>query len=201
VESARRVGREAMSRWSHQGFQTQHCYDAYAQAMNMLYTGDGPGAHRTIVTIWPMLEESMLMRVQTVRVHMRHARARAAVAAAGARPAEAKRLLALAEKDARAVLRERRPWSDGLGALLLASIAAARRQDAEAVQLLERAIAMLEQVDMRLYAAAARRWQGTIRGGGEGDAQVAAADAWMLQAGVKRPPAMADALSPMGRGR
>jgi hypothetical protein len=132
-----------------------------------------------------------------VRILSRWARGRCAIAAARARPADARSLLALGAKDARALKGERWGWAEPLGALLDAGIAiAGARDDARARTLLERAASGLDGVDMALHAAAARRTLGTLVGGDEGRALVAGADAWMTAQGIVSPARMTAMLVP-----
>jgi hypothetical protein len=61
---------------------------------------------------------------------------------------------------------------------------------------LEAAIASLDALDTRLYAAAARRRLGQILGGDEGAALIRAADAFMAERAIARPERMAAMLAP-----
>ena len=103
---------EVMERWSHEGFHVQHMNRLYDEAQIDLYEGQGAAAWRRVAEQWARLERSHLLRVQQVRVFMRHLRGRAALAAAAGRAPGA--LLHAAEDDARALAGEgapgRKPW-------------------------------------------------------------------------------------------
>jgi hypothetical protein len=198
--AGRRAAGEAMSRWSHAGFQVQHCFDHYAASQADLYSDDAASAYRRLLTAWPMLEDSMLLRVQLIRVWMLQMRASSATALASSKTpgAETKRLLAAAAKDVRAIRREGMEWSNAMATALSACIAAANGQQREAAEIMGEAAAALDKVEMRLLAACARRRQGEWKGGAEGTALIADADEWMRGQGVRKPDRMAWALLPGG---
>ena len=200
VAGARRMSGEAMSRWSHAGFQVQHCFDNYAASQADLYSDDAASAYRRLITAWPLLEESMLLRVQLIRVFMLQARANAAVALAATRApgADNKRYLALATRDMRALAREGMDWASALARSTEACILATSGQMREAMSLMTTAIADFEKVEMRLNAAAARRRLGEWRGGAEGAALMVDADEYMRGQGVRKPDRMAWAMCPGG---
>ena len=101
-------------------------------------------------------------------------------------------LLRAADRDARRLHREGKPWSKALSIPILAGVAAARGDRPTAARLFAEAVTQLEAVDMSLYAAAARRRLGEILGGDEGRAHVDQADAWMARQGIQDPSRMAD---------
>jgi hypothetical protein len=197
---ARRVAGETMSRWSHAGFQVQHCFDNYAASQADLYMDDAASAYRRLITTWPVLVDSMLMRVQLIRCSMLQARASCAIALAATRAPgpDNKRLLAQATRDARAIAKEGMEWSSALARALEASIAATSGQMRSGQGLMAEAVAAFEKVEMRLLAAAARRRLGEWKGGAEGLALVADADEMMRAQGIRKPDRMAWALVPGG---
>jgi hypothetical protein len=197
---ARRVAGETMSRWSHAGFQVQHCFDNYAASQADLYMDDAASAYRRLITTWPVLQESLLLRVQLIRCFMLQARASAAIALASTRAPgpDNKRLLAQAMKDTRAIAGEGMEWSSALARALEASILATSGQGRAAQGLMAEAIAAFEKVEMRLLAAAARRRLGEWKGGADGAALIADADEMMRAQGVRKPDRLAWALMPGG---
>jgi serine/threonine protein kinase len=203
AEAAEREGREAIDRWSRQGTHAPHYYAAYAEAEVALYRGGADAAeaaHRRLLAFWPTLDESLLLRVQFIRIEALHLRARTALAAAasatGSGVADRSALLRAAEADARRIEREAMPWSDPLAALLRAALSSARGDREGAIGRLEAAARGCDATDMALYAHAARRRQGELLGGDAGRALVDAADAWLRARGVACPDRLVAALAP-----
>jgi hypothetical protein len=187
---------EVMARWSHDGFHVQHMNRLSDEAQIDLYEGDGAAAWRRLTEQWPLVERSHLLKVQQVRVFLRHVRGRAALVAA--RGAEWEALLRAAERDARALGREGAPWAAAQGQLLGAGVAAGRSDVGRAAALLRDAAGLCETAGLHLYAAAARRQLGTLLGGDEGAMLEADADRRMVGQGVVRPERLAALLVPLG---
>jgi hypothetical protein len=102
----------------------------------------------------------------------------------------------LADRNAACLEHERAVWAKALARPIRAGIAYGRGDLEGARRLLVEAVALLEGVDMMLYAQAARRRLGKLIGGDEGAALVAEADAWMAGQGVRNPARMTAALAP-----
>ena len=102
-------------------------------------------------------------------MYERRARSASAAARSSSEPGA---LLRAADRDARRLHREGKPWSKALSIPIRAGVAAARGDRCTAARLFAEAITQLEEVDMNLYAAAARRRLGEIVGGDEGRAHV-----------------------------
>ena len=73
---------EALKAWPHEGFHLQHYTSMHALAQIELYTGDAEVAWKHIQGQWKALEQSMLLRIQVLRIEAMHLRARAALASA-----------------------------------------------------------------------------------------------------------------------
>ena len=96
--------------WPQEGFHLQHYTSLHALAQIELYTGDAEVALKHINGQWPALEESMLLRIQGLRIDALHLQARAALAvAANAQPPEP--LLKTASRLARRIEKENMLWS------------------------------------------------------------------------------------------
>jgi hypothetical protein len=122
-------------------------------------------------------------------------RARSALAAA-ATAVHPEPYLACAWREARRLDRQKTPWAEALARLIRAGVAAFRGDRASAGPLLEEAISRFEAEDMGLFAAAAKRRLGELRGGTQGQALVAEADAWMTGRGIVNPARMAATFAP-----
>jgi hypothetical protein len=186
----------AIAPWSRSGSHLQHFHDIVARVHTDLYRGDGPAAHRTIESSWKELEDSMVLRIQIVRVCSEYLRGSAALAAAARSSAPAP-LVATAMRAGKRLEAERLAWAAPLGALLRAGARAREGQKGAAVTaLLEEAARGAEAQGMHGYLFAARRALGVVRGGTEGHALVEAAEAELAARSVKRPDRFAAMLAP-----
>ncbi len=196
VDLARQMVRDAVARWSQAGFHTQHWYELMAEAQLDLYCGDGHSAFMRMERRWRELKRSLLLRVQFARVEALHLRARCALAASEQDAARKADLLALAERYARRVLRERMDWSNPLAELILAGVLARRGDDEGARQRLGAAAKGFEAAEMLLLATVAKRRLGRLVGGEAGQALVQAADQWMTQQSIRNPDRWTAMLAP-----
>src|SRR6202022_3432173 len=143
-----------------------------------LYQGDGESAWQRLAEAWPALEQSHLLRVQQIPILMLHLRARCAlVLAVGGKDAAS--WLRAAQRDARSLRREKLPWSDALAELIEAALVFLRGDADQSRQILATAAAGFAATDMHLYAAVARRRQGRLLGGTQGQELVRQAEEWM----------------------
>ncbi len=187
---------EAISSWTNQGFHMQHYWALGSRVSIAAYRGDGLGAWALLSSEWSERSGSMLMRIQLLRIEGLLLRARTALAAAATGASGTDDLLDVARRNARRMEREEIDWATALAGLVYAGAAAIEGDAARAAPLFEAAEATLEVKNMKLYAAAARRARGTILGGDEGAALVAAADEWMRSQRIVRPERFAGMLVP-----
>jgi hypothetical protein len=174
-EGARRQAQEAMAQWSQARFLVQH-FQAMAFEPDIdLYIGDGSAAYDRLMRDLPALKSSLLLHVQFVRGTFLYTRGRCAVAAIAGRPARRQALVAEARRAARALDRERMPWTTGLAALVRASAENAAGDSASAIAALREAVTATDAVGMAMHAAAARCRLGDKLGGSEGRALTRAA--------------------------
>jgi hypothetical protein len=194
---ARRESAAALARWSpRHGWTAQHCCDLYARTHAALYMGDGPGAQEEIARSTADLERSQLLRMESVRVDATFLRGATAVAAAPV-GAEGARFLKIAERDARALAREGRPYAQALSSALAASVALERGKLDRAVNLYAEAARGFDALDMLPHAAAMRWRHGEIVLGQEGRALIDGADLALREQGVVRPDRLVAMLSPL----
>jgi serine/threonine protein kinase len=195
--SARLDVDDAIAAWARQGVQVQHFYHLTALSNTDLYLGDPAAVRARIDGSWRIFERALLMRIQTIRIHMLHLRARATLGLASrATQSERRRLLRDAERDARLLEKERMPWSDALAALVRATVVALRGESDVAARLLDEAARRFDAVDMALHAATARHRLGRLIGGDEGRALTDAALAWMANQKIKNAPRITAMLVP-----
>jgi eukaryotic-like serine/threonine-protein kinase len=194
-ERARREIAEAMRQWSHGGFHRQHYSFLLTQTEILLYDGEGRAAWERVGADWRGLERSLLLRIQILRVEALQLRARCALAVA-ATASDREPWLQLAARLASGIEREKMAWSNPLALLLRAAVASGRGDDASSAAALSEAAECFAGVEMSLYAAAARRRLGLVRGGEPGRLLVAEADAWMKEQGIRKPELMTRMLAP-----
>jgi hypothetical protein len=77
-----------------------------------------------------------------------------------------------------------------------AGVAAGGGDRPRAIRLLAEAARAFDGVDMALYAAVARRRQGELLGGPEGQALLAQADAWMAGQNIRNPTRVTAMMAP-----
>src|SRR5262249_49088982 len=123
-----------------------------------------------------------------------HFRARAALAYALTSGDAA--ALRVATRDAKAIERERMPWSKPMAALLRAGIASLEGDRGAAVAHARGAADGFDGVNMALHAAAARYRLGALVGGEEGRTLVERAETWMRSETVKNFARLTDMLAP-----
>ncbi|MCC6555037.1 MAG: AAA family ATPase [Polyangiaceae bacterium] len=195
VAGARRAIASAMSRWSQVGFHLEHYIALLAETFVDRYAGRPGAAWKRIQERWRALERSMLLRIQNNRITIRMERASTALAVAED-AADPEPLIRLALRDAAAITREEVAWADAYAALIRAGAAALRGERPRALTLLDGAAAAFDAVDMQLYAAAARRRAGELRGGEKGLQLLLVADAYMAREEIKIPARWAAMLAP-----
>ena len=186
---------EALQAWFHEGFHLQHYTSLQALVQIELYTGDCEVGWRHIHNQWKDLKNSMLMRIQIVRIDAIYLLSRATVASAR-ESGDTEGRLRLAEKLARDILKERVPWATPLAYLASAAVAHQRRDNSKAISLLSQAAESFDLADMDLYEAVARRRLGELSGGERGQRDINEADAWMRKRQIKNPEAMTRLLAP-----
>jgi hypothetical protein len=174
---------EAMALWPYRGFHIQHVSVLFSRGLKALFLGDGRGACDAVSAQWPAMVRSLQTQNQQTRVMLRDVRARGAVAAATA-GIDRKRHLRRAERDLRALERERSPWTDGFAARLRGALCAARGDDAGAVTAYRAAIPALETSGLTLQAAAVQRRLGQALGGDDGKRLVSGAESLMRERSV-----------------
>jgi hypothetical protein len=184
-DAKRREVDEALRRWGQPGrFQIQHWYAVQSLAQVDLYAGEPLNAFRRLQEAWPALKRSFLLRVQNVRVEAVSMRAFAAIRIAS-QGTDAPAMLALAERAAASLRRERCAWVDAIALVVRAGIARARREDAAAATLLAQARRAFEALGMTLHAAAAKASEAAIVGGDAGRDLAAEAQAYFGAQGVR----------------
>lgn len=192
AEDDSRAAREAVlqsqKRWAHEGFHLQNLTGIMASTLIDLYEGEGASAWTTIDGNWKTIERAQILRIQILRIFLRHFRGRSALEAALSSGSRSPALIAAARKEAAKIGREGAPWARGM-ALSLESAIASHGSDHElATRLMRQAVEEFDEAAMLSYHAAALRRLGELEGD---DERIRAADDQMRTLGVKNPEKMA----------
>ena len=198
---AAEILRAARAGWWPARFSTLDCFLLFSRGDVLLYAeeGRGPAARVHVEGSWKALARSPLLRVEALALGALNSRARVAlgfVAGAGVSAADRDAALRTAEWAARRLRAHRNALSPPLAELVEAGVADARGDAPAALERFARADAALEAVGCPHYAAAARRRRGVLLGGEEGDALVAAADAFFRAQGARDPSRFVAVLAP-----
>ncbi|WP_164009292.1 serine/threonine-protein kinase PknK [Pyxidicoccus trucidator] len=172
-----------------------------------LYAGNPWRAWREVRARWDGLYRAT-PSLRFFDAHVRHARARAALAAAEqleerqAPPTEVaprwtrRALLVDARRQARAIGHETLAMAEPLSALVLAGVARLEGEEDTARTLLVQALAGFSAADMALHREVARYALGALQGGPQGRLSQQRAEAWLREQGVVDPRALAATLAP-----
>jgi serine/threonine protein kinase len=185
-EAAEELVNQVMQQWTQEGFNIQHLSAEFGRIYLDLYRGRGRAAWERLPAIWRRSRRSFHHLIQQVRIDLYQLGGRAALAAA-CEAANPRPYWRAAEHFARRLEKEQMPWAKAFARLLYAGLAAQRRQTEQAITLFAEAALRFESLPMQLFAAAARRRQGELLGGAQGQALCAAADAWLAQQHIRNP--------------
>jgi serine/threonine protein kinase len=188
-EGARAAVRRALEMWSAEGFHLQDLTALMSDTLIDLYEGRGGAAWNRISGQWVAVKRSQMLRIQVLRIVLRHFRGRSALAAALA-AADPRPSIRAALSDARRIAREGIPWAAPMAASLRAGAAALAGDRVSAAALLSAAAAGFDEAGMLSYASAARRRLGEIEKGEEGARMVERADGELRAQGVENPAKM-----------
>jgi hypothetical protein len=190
AEAAREAVKEAEKRLVEGVIHLQHYWAYTAESQIALYRGEAREAYERMAWLMPRLRRALLTRIAPCRMLVCSLRGRAAVSLLYSERGREKELARMAEKDAQALRRELDVWGQPSAHVIEGTLAAARGQDALAISLLGQAALGFDAIDMSLYAAAARRLEGSLRGGDGGAELVAQADRRFAAEGVQNPARM-----------
>lgn len=195
-EKAEPVALATLARWPHKHYDLAHHWALHARTETALYTGAGESAWKVVTADWTALRESLLLRMQLVRIISLDFRARAALAAAAGAGGQRSAMLRAAAADARRIRKEKAPWGEAMALLVLAGVAAGRDAEEECVSYLVQAEAAFKGAGMRLHAAAASRRLAKRRQGAEAEERLAATTEIMSAEGIRNPDRMTAMLAP-----
>jgi hypothetical protein len=180
-------------------FSLHRYYELLSRTHIDLYTGDVAAAAARVEEEWRLLERSLLLRLQSVRIEGQHLRGRIALASAALLPsgsAERRAKCAVAFAMAKRIDKEATPWGNALAALLRAGAANLDGERDATRQHLRTAIDGFTAAHMGLYAIVARRCMGLLAGDEAGRTMIAEAEAWMTEEGIRVPASVCALLAP-----
>lgn len=181
-DEARKAVAAAMAAWPSKSFHFQHYWAVLSEGLIGLYEGQPGPALDKLLSVWPDLQRTMLLRIQNVRIEALSLKGRLALAAGRTDAA----------MDAvRELSKERVGWAHAQALVLRAPLEPSR-----AATCLSEAIPLFEQHGMRLFAAATRLRLGGLQSAELGAANVRVARAWFETQDVKDPDAFARMLVP-----
>lgn len=195
VTKARQDLRQAINKWSQQGFYLQHWHVMLAENQIDLYCGDADNAWRNITDKWPSIRRSLLMGIQIILIETYFIRARSALAVA-ATGKNQNAMLAVATQDAKRIEREKMLYGNAFAKIIYAGIAAIGNQKNEAIKFLALAEEEFKTANMQLFLAATQRRRGQLISGGEGRKLVETAENWMNDQLIKNPTRITNMLIP-----
>jgi eukaryotic-like serine/threonine-protein kinase len=167
----------------------------FVRSWAMLYQGRGMDTWRFVNAEWPVIRRNHYLQLHQIWQWAVFVRAQAALAAAET-GGDTRSLLRRAEKDARALARDRVcRCSPGLAALVRAGAAAQRGAHDVARTYLAEAVRVFDDARMIALGGAAKRRLAELTGGESGDTMIAEADAALLAAGVGDPERMTRAFA------
>lgn len=183
-EQAREAVYSSQGRWAQEGFHLQNVTGIMSSSLIDLYEGEGISAWATIDGNWKTIKRAQILRLQILRIFLRHFRGRSALQAALADRSGGSRLVAAAKQEAEKIAKEGAPWARPMAMSLEALIATHRGKKSLAADLMQRAASEFEDAGMLSYHAAALRRTGELNGD---DEMVARGDAQMRKLGVTDP--------------
>jgi eukaryotic-like serine/threonine-protein kinase len=190
-QQAAETVRQLIEAWTTSRYDLQRFWATYARAEIHLYAGDGNGAWREVQANARNVRDSLLLRIQTIRICWQDLSARSALAAAGSGRTE---LLREAQRFAGDLEREDVQWARGLAGLVRASLLGHRGETAQAARLLARAEGDFTETDMKLHAATAHWTRNRLIGDSAGTGSPL--DRVFEAEGVRCPSRMAATLAP-----
>ncbi len=174
-------------------YHLQHWYELDARCETALYCAHGEIAEvpAEFERGFAALQQSMILRVQPVRIMSRSLRARLMLVASPG-SSELRRVEAIA----RQIAREGTGYARLQAHLLRAAVASRRGRPDESVARLREAVGTARELELSLHLAAARRRLGRLLGGNEGASLLADSDAWMAEHEVVDPERMCEVVAP-----
>ncbi len=192
---------KTMDSWVGLGFDVQRYLFWVHGSMARSYLGDHEGAVARFEEGWSKARFSLLFYVQLMRAGARQVGSLVALTRATDGGPDRAKMLAMAAKHARALIREETTWCRAAGQMVHATIAALERREEKAQALFDLALREYEAGGMAGRRAAVLWAKGAHLGGEKGEALVREAKVFFASQGVVRPAAFAATLAPLLRAK
>lgn len=192
VEGARHALEESVRLCSRPGFELQQFTIFYGESHFHLYSRSGSTAWSVARERRKNIRNSLLGRVQYIRVMTAYLCGRCALAAASGDAL----LLREAEREASLILSERVSWARPFATQILAGAAVQKGDREKAKALFDSVARDFDEHGMVAYSNASRRRYGELLGGQGGTQLVQEIDAWMYAQGIKNPECAAHIFAP-----
>ena len=187
-DAALQMLEESLKRWTQRNYSVQLAIAVHARTSIYLYQGEAVVAWEFLGREWPGLKRNHYLRLSGIRQWCYSTRAQSALALA-CTTADFEALVRSAERDARKLEGDGKPFARALAGLVRAGCASIRGAG-NAIALLEKAVADLDLADMAMIAAAARHRLGELTGGETGQALIEQSELAMRAEGVVDPARM-----------
>jgi serine/threonine protein kinase/tetratricopeptide (TPR) repeat protein len=156
IEDEPQIGRTearmATENWSPRSYFAQHFYNLIASTNLDSYTGRFTDGLKRIHADWPVLQKSMLLRIQTIRTVALQLRAQLALACLSAQPTLARDI----ERDVNLLAKERTSWAQAFSDLYRGALLLRQKRSDRAQNYLEAALKGFRISDMALHAVVAQ---------------------------------------------
>lgn len=176
------------------GFHLPHYNGFWGKNQADLYRGDPEAAWQRLETKWPLLERSLLLQIQLLRVEALYLRGRTALAFYAATGQS--RARAVTRRAITRIEREQVSYGKVLAGLLSAGLACTEHRLDETRQALEQIAWAADESAMDLHAAVARYHLGSLGDDPQSGRRQQEAAGWMEDHGIVRPEPMAAMLAP-----
>ena len=196
TDTVEQAHRSARARWPSTRPDLQRCLFHEGETYLELYRGEGTARLAELAEEWKELREAPALRSKTLRSVMLKQRVGTMLALAKAQPGRRREYLAEAMDCARVLARSDHPAARCKAGLARAAIACAHGELEPALAALEYAREAARMTNQTMFAVAATRRLGELRGGDQGRTLIEEADAAMRAEGVVRPDRIAAMLAP-----
>ncbi|HXX66711.1 MAG TPA: AAA family ATPase [Polyangiaceae bacterium] len=167
-----------------------------AEQRLLRFEGNAARAFTLVQEQWSALERADMLRAHVGRAEHHYERGCSAIAVLCRSPGDDRRARAVARSAARSLRRTRMAYAPAWAAMIDAALVRMDGSEDEAQTLLRSAVAILDDSEIALHAAAVRRRLGQLVGGQEGSELVSRGDATLRAQGVKNFEAMTEMLCP-----
>lgn len=167
AEECLRESQDGLERWSKSGFHLQHYGALFSKVETYLYLGQYERARDELVTNWPRMSQSLILRWQILRIMAWFLRGRVGLGC-WLQDRGNRALYTEVKNAAKRLQRVRSPWNQPTAAVLHAGLAVGCGDRATAIKYLETAYQGFEKISLHAFASAAGQHCGNLRNDEQG---------------------------------